>query len=136
MLRPGMKALDFGCGPGPAMGLLLAEFGIETHVYDPIYAPEWPDGGFDLIFSTETFEHFHHPAESIAAITTLLNPGGVLAVMTLLWTDEERFGKWSYTRDSTHVCFYHSRTFEWIARRFGYEILHNDGRRVVNLMRL
>jgi hypothetical protein len=132
-LNPGSKALDYGSGPGPALGKLLADFGIETRLYDPIYEPDCPKGPFELIFSTETFEHFPDPAGSIRDITGLLKPAGLLTIMTQQWTDAGRFGSWSYTRDRTHVCFYHTRTFQWIAGHFGYDILYNDGRRVVSM---
>jgi SAM-dependent methyltransferase len=151
MLKEGMRAVDYGSGPGPAMPILLKRYGIECTLYDPIYAPEGldgihcsvsgaraenPDGSFDLVTSTETFEHFHQPAESIQHITALLRPGGLLCIMTEQWTELDRFSTWYYTRDDTHTCFYHSRTFEWIARHFGFEILHNDNKRVVCMRKL
>jgi len=130
-LHPGMRALDYGSGPGPAMPVVLGDLGISCTLYDPIYAPEKPEGLFDLITCTETFEHFHRPAESLRHINGLLAAGGLLAVMTEQWTDLSRFGRWYYTRDETHVCFYHHETFNWIADEFGFKVLHDDRRRVV-----
>jgi hypothetical protein len=133
LLKPGFRVLDYGSGPGPALGIILKEYGIEVELFDPIYAPEVPEGSFDAIFSTETFEHFHHPKDDLLRLSALLKPGGLLSVMTEQWTDIERFSSWNYTRDDTHVCFYHARTFDWIARQFGYRVTYNDARRVVCL---
>ncbi|MCH8495322.1 MAG: class I SAM-dependent methyltransferase [Balneolales bacterium] len=133
--RSGLHALDFGCGPGPVLSLILRENGIRCVNYDPIYYPDWPETTFNLIFSTETFEHFHQPGETISQINDLLQPGGILCVMTEQWTDISRFSSWSYTRDDTHVCFYHTDTFQWICEKFGYEILYNDRKRVIILQK-
>lgn len=131
----GLHALDFGCGPGPVLSLILGENGIPCFNYDPIYFPNWPESTFNLIFSTETFEHFHQPGETISQITDLLQPGGILCVMTEQWTDVSRFSSWYYTRDDTHVCFYHTDTFQWICEKFGYKILSNDRKRVIILQK-
>ena len=37
--------------------------------------------------------------------------------MTEQWTDLSRFGRWYYTRDETHVFFYHHETFKLDCRR-------------------
>ncbi|MCC5924953.1 MAG: class I SAM-dependent methyltransferase [Bacteroidetes bacterium] len=130
-LHGGMLALDYGSGPGPTMPVLLESYGISCALYDPIYAPNAPSGQFDLITSTETFEHFQHVSSSLEHIRSLLKPGGLLCIMTEQWTDIKRFSNWYYTRDDTHVCFYHSRTFDWIGNHYGLKLLHNDGKRVV-----
>ena len=44
-------------------------------------------------------------------------PGGLLVVMTSLWTDLDAFPAWSYANDFTHVAFHHDATLDWIARR-------------------
>ena len=115
------------------MPVILQDYGIACDLFDPLYAPERPDRSFDLITSTETFEHFRDPHSAIHHIVSLLTPGGLLCVMTGLWTELHRFPTWSYTRDVTHICFYHADTFRWIAQTWGLEILHQDGRRVVCL---
>ena len=39
-LEPGMHGLDFGCGPGPTLSVMLAEQGMVVNDYDPIYAAD------------------------------------------------------------------------------------------------
>ena len=53
----------------------------------------------------------------------LLLPGGWLGVMTeMLPGGAERFAKWRYPRDPTHVCFYRPATMEWIAARYRWTL--------------
>jgi len=122
-LPPQSEGLDFGCGPGPALSSMLREAGHRMHDYDPAFAPD-PAAlarTYDFIACTEVFEHLHHPARELALLGRLLRPGGVLAVMTNLQTDDARFADWHYRRDPTHVVFYRRRTFEVLAWARGWE---------------
>jgi SAM-dependent methyltransferase len=144
-LPPGARGLDYGCGPAPVLCGLLAERGFETRPYDPFYFPGSPgpagppgppEGPYDFIVSTETFEHFRRPREEMERLRGLLRPGGLLGVMTWLWTDENFVENWHYRRDFTHLCFYRRETFEWIAGAMGLEIPWSDGERALILRRL
>jgi hypothetical protein len=124
------SGLDYGCGPTPILADILRNKGYHCDVYDPFFYPETPVNKYDFITATECFEHFHEPSNDLEKITALINPGGVLAVMTETWQAIDTFNKWSYIRDLTHVCFYHEFTMLWIAKRHGFKLLHNDGKRV------
>ena len=113
-LQPGMKGLDYGSGPGPIIAPLLARHKIDCQNYDPIYQKELPQGPFDFVFSTETFEHFHHPARELQHLKSISKPGAFLFIMTELWKDKAQFWDWYYKTDDTHVSFYHWKTIEWI----------------------
>jgi len=39
---------------------------------------------------------------------------------------EENFSKWYYKRDPTHIAFYTSKTFKWLAREMDFKIIYND----------
>jgi len=80
-------------------------------------------------------EHFHHPGIEIRRISSLLKPGGLLGIMTERWTTAEQFASWYYTRDPTHVCFYHARTLEFICHRYGFAGVWLDESRVAILRR-
>ena len=58
------NALDFGCGPGPTLSLLLEEVGGSVENYDPLFFPEGhlliPES-YDVVTSTEVVEHFKTP---------------------------------------------------------------------------
>jgi SAM-dependent methyltransferase len=134
-LAPGMRGLDYGSGPGPTLSRLLRRQGIACDDYDPFFADHPPRPPYDFIFSTECFEHFHHPAKEIERIHALLKPGAPLAIMTERWTSLEAFARWHYTRDPTHVCFFHAGTIDFICRRFDFSLLWKDERRVAILRR-
>ena len=120
-LTTGMRGLDFGCGPGPTLSVMLGEAGMLMEDYDPLYRPnpgalECP---YDFVTCTEVVEHFRRPAEDWSRLTALLSPGGWLGVMTKLVISRERFATWHYKDDPTHVSFYGLDTFAWLGARFG-----------------
>jgi SAM-dependent methyltransferase len=132
-LKGGMKGLDYGSGPGPALSRLLVERGVDCQDYDPVFGPPLPEGFFDFVFSTEAFEHFFDPVKELELIGERLTPGGFLVVMSMWHQGTEKFGNWFYARDDTHVLFFSRKTFEYIARRWNYELLWDDGKRVIIL---
>ena len=127
--------LDYGCGYEPVLKTLLTRQGYTVSGYDPYFFPDTDlSNAFDLVLSTETFEHFKEPGKEVSRLATLISPGGCLGVMTRLVPQKnnlpslESFDNWYYKRDPTHVAFYSSETFSWIARFFGMEIIFNNGK--------
>lgn len=118
----GVRALDYGSGPTPALAAILRERGFDATAYDPCYAPDRAalDRTYDLVACCEVAEHFRAPARDFGVLARLLAPGGWLGVMTRLLAGPEHLPGWWYARDPTHVAFYQPRTMEWIARRFGW----------------
>lgn len=114
------KGLDFGCGPGPALSVLLREHGHRVDLYDPFYYNDASvfSRTYDFICATEVVEHLHDPEKVFIAIFNMLRTGGWLGIMTKQVRDVQAFRNWHYIRDLTHVCFYSRRTFECLAQRF------------------
>lgn len=126
-------ALDFGCGFEPVLKTLLEKEEISTRIYDSHFFPDFPTNEtFDLVISTETFEHFKCPMRDIQLATNCVSPSGFLAVMTRFYPlengnpCENKFSKWYYKRDPTHIAFYSSKTFQWIAEKMGFEFILNN----------
>jgi len=136
LLSTDMTGLDYGSGPGPTLSQLLERQGIRCLDYDPIFGPELPEGPFDFIFSTETFEHFHQPAREMDIIDRLLQPGGILTIMTMFRPPLDEFPKWFYPGDYTHVTFFNQETFEFICQKWNYRHLWDDGKRVIILKKM
>ena len=134
-LERGMRGLDYGCGHGPTLSLLLRRQGIDCEDYDPFFADGPLHPPYDLVLSTECFEHFHRPAEEVERMRSLLKPGGLLGIMTERWRTLDGFARWYYTRDPTHVSFYHVESLNFICRRFGCTNLWMDESRVAILRR-
>ncbi len=118
--------LDYGCGPEPVLAHLLRREGFNCDFYDPYFFPVLPEGFYDLVISTEVFEHFRDIRAELCRIRSLLNPGGFLAVMTSFHDTIKDFGNWWYISDPTHVCFFSTCTFEWIEKEFGFSRVYTD----------
>ena len=88
--------------------------------WDPLFGPACPptpDAGWDLITCTEVLEHLQQPLATLETLRTRLRPGGILAVMTEWPPPPDRFRRWHYRRDPTHVAFYGPATLQGLARR-------------------
>ncbi|MEX0771568.1 MAG: class I SAM-dependent methyltransferase [Balneolales bacterium] len=132
-LNSKMKGLDYGCGPGPALSILLGRQGISCEDYDPYFFPRELNSTYDFIFATECFEHFNHPDREIKRLKKLLKPGGILTIMTIQWSKLEDFSTWHYSKDPTHVSFFHQETFRFICNQYGFEEIPCKNNRVIIL---
>ena len=133
-LLKNFTALDFGCGPGPTLSLLLEKVGGLTLNYDPLFYPDTnlliPEA-YDVVTSTEVVEHFKTPKQDWETLINLVKVDGIVAIMTLFYTPEIDYKKWWYKNDHTHIVFYQQKTFEYIARKFKLEILYNDNKSII-----
>ena len=120
-LHPGDKGLDFGSGPGPTLSQMFAEHGFGMQIYDPLYAPgtEVLNRTYLFVTCTEVLEHMYSPHQSLKLLWDLVEPGGMLGVMTSMRPGMETFKTWRYKDDFTHVRFYSSHTMQWLAQRWG-----------------
>lgn len=119
--KPPARGLDFGCGPTTLVADILKESGFEMEVYDPFYAPQKSvlENKFDFIVTTEVVEHLSQPLTVFKKLLSMLNPGGMIAVMTRLHDDSIDFKGWHYKNDPTHISFFSVRTFDWLSRELG-----------------
>ena len=122
--------LDYGCGPGPALSLMLREKGYQMFNYDPFFHPKKSNllKKYDFISCSETVEHFHNPFYEFTRFNELLNDGGIIGIMTNFHSKENIFENWYYIKDPTHVVFYSKNTFLIIAKMFKWdcEFLNNN----------
>ena len=126
-------ALDFGCGPGPVLPILLEEKGWLVDRYDPYFFPEKIYRGrrYDLITATEVFEHLSDPLKTASLLNEHLAPEGLLAIMTLFHPlDPEQFLQWWYRRDCTHISFFTPRTFHCLAEVLKMRVLQIEKNKI------
>ena len=127
------SVLDYGCGPEPVMAELLRREGYKCDIYDPYFFPEFPERSYDLVISTEVFEHFRAVKAEMYKINSLLNPGGSIAIMTSFHEFAENFEEWWYITDPTHICFFGLKTFDWISKKFGLTIVYTNRKNFIIL---
>jgi SAM-dependent methyltransferase len=122
-------SLDFGCGEGEVLPIVLERENILCDRYDLHYFREkiYKDKEYDLILSTEVFEHLQNPIEAFAELLLHIKKDGYLLLMSAFHPDnDEEFLKWWYIRDITHIGFFNLRTFIYMADRFNLEIVKHN----------
>jgi len=136
--RP-QNALDYGCGATSLLASLLEKNGIPCDYYDPIYHPAILNSSkhYELIVSTEVFEHLHQPREVFESLLNRLEKGGYLALQTQFHSNEsEAFKKWYYHQDPTHVVFFTAETFKVLCKIYGCEFVSDNGKNMVLICKL
>ena len=119
-----LTTLDFGCGPTAFLGSQFFAKGYKSYSYDIYYYPDQEQlrRTYDVITSTEVWEHLYQPKQEIERQLRMLKSGGILGVMTSAHKGEAAFHSWHYRRDLTHVCFYSEQTMKWLAETYKLKI--------------
>lgn len=119
-----LKGMEFGCGPGPALGTELRRLGLNVAFYDLYYfnEPALLNQQYDFVTCTEVVEHFNSPNKDLPELLHLAKPGGIIALMTKLVIDQARFSNWHYKNDPTHVAFFSEETFNWVGHHYGFDV--------------
>lgn len=123
-LKPGQKGLDFGCGSGPTLSVMMEEAGHRVDLYDLYYFKDKSvfTKKYDFITSSEVVEHLSDPQQVFYQIFKMLKPGGMLGIMTKLVKDRDAFSQWHYTQDPTHISFFSRGTFKFLAGKYSAEV--------------
>ncbi|MDO9265657.1 MAG: class I SAM-dependent methyltransferase, partial [Sulfurimonas sp.] len=133
--KDGIKsALDFGCGEGEVLPILLERNAIACDRYDLFYFPQKVYDGkkYDLILSTEVFEHLQNPLEILKELLLHVEKNGYILLMSAFHPDnDDEFFKWWYIRDVTHIGFFNINTFEHIAAKLGLTIVKHNFKNII-----
>jgi len=93
---------------------------------------DYKEKKYDLITSTEVFEHFKNPLKEFRKLSNLLKKGGILSVMTLMRPKTRKdFIDWWYIRDKTHIAFYSPKTLYLLGKKFGLKMIYNNNERYI-----
>ncbi len=110
-----LVALDSSKGMLEKLTQKLAKSGIDsvrTHHWD-LAARPFPDAGFDLVVSSMTFHHLQDVPLVLGRLTSLLKPGGWLAVADLDTEDGSFHGE---APDVFHHGFARRQISEWFVQ--------------------
>jgi 2-polyprenyl-3-methyl-5-hydroxy-6-metoxy-1,4-benzoquinol methylase len=133
------SVLDFGSGPTPVLAELLKRRGLHVEHFDKFYQPKkvYENKEYDLITSTEVFEHLENPKEVLNLLRNHLTQNGTISIMTLFHTNkQEDFLKWWYRRDPTHITFFTPKTIETMAKECGLKVQKHDNKRIILLSKV
>jgi len=130
-LSPEMNGLDYGCSSEPALSILLKKRGLKCQDYNPGNSTLIENETFDYIFVNNCLSEFFLPAKELQKINNLLKPDGYLIIANEKWTTPEAFTRLSHAKDNTHVTFYHTNTFRYIAEKYKLSIIESNNPRIV-----
>lgn len=122
-------SLDFGCGEGEVLPIVLEREWISCDRYDLHYFPQkiYKEKKYDLILSTEVFEHLQNPLEVFEELLSHIKKDGYLLLMSAFHPDnDDEFFKWWYIRDITHIGFFNLNTFSYIAKMLNIQIVKHN----------
>ncbi|MCK4875783.1 MAG: class I SAM-dependent methyltransferase [Sulfurimonas sp.] len=132
-------ALDFGCGEGEVLPILLEKNRVICDRYDLFYFPKkvYENKKYDLITSTEVFEHLIDPLSILKELLSHVNKDGFLLLMSAFHpNNEEEFLKWWYIRDITHIGFFNLKTFEYLAQELNLKIVKHNSKNTIIFKKL
>jgi len=123
-LNKEMTVVDWGSGAGKPMQYYLKDDVKAVDSYDPIFALNQLNfKKYDVVIATEVVEHFRRPLFMWQEMIERLAPFGRLCIMTGMSDDYlPAFFDWYYIQDPTHICFYQTKTFDWIANKFSLRV--------------
>jgi len=111
-LRPGMRLLDIGCGPGSitqglaqrlapgqVVGVDLSRETLEaarknaaaqgianlTYEAGSVYELPFPDASFDVAYAHQVFQHLREPGKALSEMLRVVRSGGLVAVRDVDW---------------------------------------------------
>jgi len=140
-ISPGRRVLDIGCSNGDLLQYLSTDweaFGVEpgeeaaamaTRRGVKILGPAvdaLPIGDrFDAVTAIDVVEHIPNPRPFFQRVADLLEPGGVLVIVTgdsSAWSWRLMGSKYWYCSIPEHVSFYSRRPLDEIGRRMGLAV--------------
>ena len=129
--------LDFGGGYG-LLAQMLKSGGFDAWQVDP-YVPvpflaadrclstldDFPEAGFDLIFSLEVLEHLTDPIATLEGLARRLKAEGTLLLSTGIYHPGGHNHQWPYlaVEGGQHITFWSQPALVYAARRLGFSSL-------------
>jgi len=124
-VKESSSGLDFGCGPGPTLSIMLEEAGHTMQIYDKYFHDDKSSLSqkYDFITCTEVIEHISPLNIFLVQLISMLKPKAHLIVMTNCRDDKTVFSTWYYRQDPTHISFLNSKTAQVISEQYDLSLL-------------
>lgn len=131
-IQPDHLGLDYGCGYSPLLATMLNTDGYSVTHYDPMFFADNTvlEKNYDFVVCTEVVEHFKNVQSELDKLVSLLKPGGILIIMTLLYKADIEFAHWHYRRDPTHVSFFTKKTISYVCEKWNLKVIYSDDKRL------
>ena len=133
-LAPGSKILDYGCSAGRLLSQLTTDyecFGVELNaraaelaakngirILSTLDDDDLPKNQFDAIVLSDVFEHLQAPTNFLQNLVHLLNPRGLLVLVTgnadAAIYQKDIANNW-YFRNVEHLCMLSRKTADYLA---------------------
>lgn len=140
----GSRVLDYGCGSGEMLyswSDRWEKYGIELSIAAQQVAKsrgitmvdanflETAGEQFDVVVLIDLIEHIRNPRNLFAQLLAALKPGGSLIIYT--GRTSHWFWRWAkggywYCSFPEHVCFFSERTFEYLGKKFGLQMVFDE----------
>lgn len=141
-LEPGSKILDYGCSSGRLLSRLSIDyrcFGVELNaraaelaakngitILRSLDDDELPKNQFDAIVLSDVFEHLQAPTKFLQDLVQLLNPRGLLLLVTgnadAAIYQKDIANNW-YFRNVEHLCMLSRVTADYLAGRLALDLV-------------
>ncbi len=106
------EILDFGSGKNAVLSSLLQHSDLKCESYDPLYDihPDDWEKKYDIIVLCEVIEHLRDLKTELKLIKSILSDSGSVIIRTKLYPPVDKFLKWWYIQDPTHINFFSRKT--------------------------
>ncbi len=113
--------LDFGAGKEAVLTTIFQKNGYNCTAYDPLYnhGEKVEFESFDLLIACEVVEHIRCIQKEVTLIKKLLKPTSKILIRTQMYPSPEKFLKWWYIQDLTHINLFTTKTMLILADLLG-----------------
>jgi 2-polyprenyl-3-methyl-5-hydroxy-6-metoxy-1,4-benzoquinol methylase len=116
--------LDFGSGREAVLNTLLKKNGYDCTAYDPLYDHNTIPKNriFDVIIACEVVEHLRDLRSELLMMRKLVSEKSKIIIRTQTYPSPEKFLKWWYIQDLTHINFFSLKSINFAGQILGCDI--------------
>lgn len=134
----GKNVLDYGCGNGHILANIINKNEHVCSYYDLYFYPKEniEKSLYNAIILEEVVEHLKDPVLVLSNVIKFLDSNGNLIIRTRFIPSNVFDSDWWYLRDTTHISFFDIKTFEYLSKVFGLEIIYCNDKDLIILKKV